>query len=173
MHRTGEQAARFACVRPAEFLTIVATILSLGSGCRGPEMTPAPFSDAPGNVLYVSHVSSGAISRMGPVTVRLTGTFAQRETDAAALAAAFSFTPRIEGSAQWVNERTLVFTPRSPLSPGSRHVGVVDMGKILPAAEDAGPLRLEFTVAPNRVVGLRGAFELVNDGDPRQVILVG
>ncbi|MCU0612813.1 MAG: MG2 domain-containing protein, partial [Candidatus Eisenbacteria bacterium] len=33
--------------------------------------------------------------------------------------------------------------------------------------------RLEFTVAPNRVVGLRGAFELVNDGDPRQVILVG
>ncbi|MBN1425467.1 hypothetical protein JXA88_13015, partial [Candidatus Fermentibacteria bacterium] len=157
---------------PTVFTAALAAIL-LASGCGGPDRTPAPVGDIAGNARLISQVTSGSISRMGPVTVRLTGAFEHRETDPNALTSAFSFSPPIPGTASWLNERTLLFHPQKPLVPGTRHTGVINVRALLPRADDAGPLRVEFTVAPNRIISLRGAFELVHEGDPREVVLVG
>ncbi len=141
--------------------------------CGAPERAPTPVGDLAGNARFVSHVTGGSISRTGQILLRLTGTFEGRETDPAKLTSAFSFTPPIQGSASWLNERTVAFTPAKPLVPGTRYTGVVHLRRILPTAEGAGSFRIGFTVEPTRVLGIRGTVEPLTEGDPRTVVLVG
>lgn len=152
---------------------LVAAVVITGVGCRGHERAAVDIEESPAVARLVSHVTSGTMSRTGPVTLRLSGTFERRQTDPTALQAAFSFSPPLPGAAEWVNERTVAFRPRAPLTPGAHYRGVIDLGRILPGVDDARPLRIEFTVAPNRVIALRGAFEPAAEGDAQDAVFTG
>ena len=67
----------------------------------------------------ISHVSDGMVARTSAISVRFVDEHERRREDGRALAGAFSFNPAIEGSVDWADARTLVFTPRQAMPPGN------------------------------------------------------
>ena len=121
----------------------------------------------------VSHVSDGIIARTDVITLRFVDEHKRRSTSSRVLARAFSFTPAIEGSAEWSDPRTLVFTPRHAMPPGNEFQCVLDVAAVLPGEEDVKPFAFEFTVAPNHLVGWQVEFEPIDEDDPLEMVFQG
>ena len=86
----------------------------------GQNKTPAGRQDdfsSPKN-LYVDYISSftgGVISRTSPIRVRLAKAAGDSLAGKAMEASLFQFSPSIKGTAQWEDNRTIVFTPAEHL----------------------------------------------------------
>jgi hypothetical protein len=67
---------------------------------------------------YVAAISSGVLGKTDPVTVE----FTQSQDVSKPLANnVFTISPSVKGSASWLNEFTLVFTPAEPYKPGRQY----------------------------------------------------
>lgn len=121
----------------------------------------------------ISHVTDGLVSRFTELAVRFAETQTLRETDPQKLATSFTFTPAVEGVAEWKDERTVAFLPKNPLRSGERYQCIFDVPSVLPALENAKPFAFEFEVALNEVMMWDGDFIPAEKDNPKQMLYKG
>jgi len=159
-------------------IALVVLVLSPVLAC-GPGQEPAVDVSVPesrnhlATARLISHVSDGMVARTSAISVRFVDPHERRREEGRAMAAAFSFNPEIEGSAAWVDGRTLVFTPRHPMPPGASFRCVLDVAAVLPGEKDVKPFAFEFTVAPNHLIRWQGEFDPVDENDPMAMVYSG
>lgn len=165
-----------AILRPLAVVALAAAVPAL-TACRGATEPPtdvlAESTDHQRTARLVSHVTDGLVSRDASVTVRFVAAHVGREGSSRRLTDAFAFTPPLEGSASWTDERTLVFDPRTPLTAGGRYRCVLDVAAVLPDVENATPFAFGFEVAPNRLVAWDAELRAVDERSPEQMLLTG
>ncbi len=105
----------------------------------------------------VSHVSSGMINAREALRVRFVQpVVAENRVGHTLSEPVFTFTPKIDGIARWVDWRTLEFKPNAPLPALASYSGSLDMAALFPRNKSLTPLEFTFTVAGVQV----SAFEM-------------
>ena len=86
---------------------------------------------------------------------------------------AFTFAPRIAGTARWADRRTLLFQPDAPLPFRRQYRGSLDLAALFPRHMNLRPLEFAFNVAGREIVTLNADFELIEKDDPQRVVYKG
>ena len=151
---------------------VLLSALALGCG-------QVPVEDLPQTVpsetaQLVSTVTSGTVSSGDVIKVR----FVKPAIDASLVGhtlkkQVFTFTPPIDGIAQWETTQALVFRPNRPLPMRQSYQGRLDLAALLPARADLQPLHFDFAVAGREILSLAGDFDLKTTNDPRYLIYQG
>ncbi len=169
-------------IQPASLARTVATVglatlvfVIAGCGPRGgtPGDELPDSADHLRTAQLISHVTDGRVPRDAGISVRFVKVHEKRKTDQQALTRAFSCTPSITGSAEWTDERTIVFTPREPLRPGTAYRCSLDVAAVLPDLDASKPFAFSFSVAPNQLTGWQAELEPAADGDDERLVYTG
>ncbi|MBO6522591.1 MAG: hypothetical protein JJ971_02090 [Balneolaceae bacterium] len=107
------------------FLLLLIVIISCAKPERNGFSVPVDFEE------YISGYTSGEISRFDDVAVSFSKDVSDKITNEL-----LEFTPSIKGEAQWVNDRTVVFKPSSPLKNDTEYTTRVNLGKVLELPEE-------------------------------------
>jgi uncharacterized protein YfaS (alpha-2-macroglobulin family) len=122
----------------------------------------------------VSAHTSGKISREGTIRVRFIENIATADRLNMPLEESpITFTPKIKGTALWVNSQTLEFQPKDRLPTGRDYVASVDLSKIMETQAESETFSFEFST-------MKQSFEITLDGlspinrkDPKRQQLKG
>jgi len=96
---------------------------------------------------YVSAFTSGVISSHGIIRIQLSPEFEQEvEAGTEADNKLFTFEPAIKGQAQWVDGRTIEFTPSEALASGTQYSGSFLLKELLPVSNKFSRFPLSFQV---------------------------
>lgn len=108
--------------------------------CAKPETTgfsvPVDFEE------YISGYTSGEISKFDEIAVSLSGYQTPKTKLTEGL---FEFDPAVKGETQWVNDRTVLFKPSSPLKSAKEYTVRFNLGKILELDEQKGTFVFNFS----------------------------
>ena len=108
---------------------ILAAVCVLGlAGCRSKKPAAAEPKAELEWYRYISACTSGTVSRKSAVRVLFVDNAGAPGRAAAGL---LEFSPSIDGTAEWMNPRELVFTPKGELEAGQEYKAVLHVGKIL------------------------------------------
>ena len=146
----------------------------LALGCAQVPVEDLRQTIPPETAQLVSTVTSGTVSSEDIVKVR----FVEPAIDTSLVGhtlkkQVFTFTPPIDGIAQWKTTQALVFRPNRPLSMRQPYQGRLDLAVLLPARADLQPLHFNFAVAGREILSLEGDFDLKTANDPRYLIYQG
>ncbi len=110
--------------------TLLPLLLVMLFSChRQAEKKPeAPDS---GFINYISGYTAGVISSASPIRILLASDVAGVQENTEAGRDLFSFSPKIDGNAWWVNAHTIEFRPVAPLSAGTAYKAVFHLDKIM------------------------------------------
>ncbi len=78
---------------------------------------------------YISAYTSGIISSSSIIEVVFTKEFAAI-ADRSRTSSLFSFSPSLKGTAEWIDDITLVFRPSEPMKPGISYRGKLNLGRL-------------------------------------------
>jgi len=166
--------ARFS--RPVVTLAMVIVVLPF-AGCRPKAASTRDqlpdSADHLRTAQLISHVTDGRVPREAGISVRFVKIHERRTTDERALTRAFRCTPPITGSAEWTDERTIVLTPREPLTPGAAYQCALDVAAVLPDLDAGKPFAFSFSVAPNRLTGWQAELEPTTEDDSQRLTYSG
>lgn len=80
---------------------------------------------------HISGFTSGVVSKGSLITIQLTDPVeAGLRPDSSLLKNIFEFSPEIKGSAKWISDREIVFTPSEALKPGQLYTASFNLKKI-------------------------------------------
>jgi uncharacterized protein YfaS (alpha-2-macroglobulin family) len=115
------------------FLAILIFASGLFSSCQSDkEKSPhSPFH--PG----ISAFTSGQISVKTPVMVEFSSPVKKAEAGQPVADGVISFFPSVEGSASWIDDRTLVFKPSEMLPSGKEFKAKIDLPMLLPNEKES------------------------------------
>jgi uncharacterized protein YfaS (alpha-2-macroglobulin family) len=154
-----------------------AILLAGTGGCGRKEKTDREERGYPlETARMVSHVTSDAVSSSSKIQVKFVAPVIETRLVGIALKKkVFSFEPPIEGTASWIDVRTLQFEPGRPLEPRTSHTGTLDMAALFPEHKDRDlkPLVFTFEVTGREIEFEDGEFELVDEDDPARLIYKG
>ncbi|MFV2072162.1 MAG: alpha-2-macroglobulin, partial [Thermoanaerobaculales bacterium] len=166
--------------RISRLSAVVATLFSVALaqvGCqridRGAGEDLPDSADHLRTARLISHVTDGTVPRDAGISVRFVDAHERRLMDGRTLSRAFSCTPSFDGSAEWTDPRTIVFTPRETLRPGADYRCVLDVAAVLPDQDSVKPFGFSFSVAPNQLIGWQAELEPAADDDPERLIYRG
>ncbi|MBL7962257.1 MAG: hypothetical protein JNM31_00300 [Flavobacteriales bacterium] len=93
---------------------------------------------------YITAFTSGRISAVSPIRVRLADDLRMRDTSRSVPAGLFKFDPPVDGTTTWEDERTLVFRPNERLGSNARYSVDFALGSV--AQVPKGMERFQFQV---------------------------
>lgn len=91
---------------------------------------------------YISAITSGEISAHGEIGITLAKPVTPEKQLRSGL---LSFSPSVGGSIEWVNDRTLVFTPSRPLKNGTSYSASLDLAQLFPEAAPTNTYQFSVT----------------------------
>ncbi len=106
------------------------TILILASCSADPEEVIISDREIEG---IISSYTSGIVSSETDVQVRFTNPVPEQARELRERR--FSFSPRVSGTEEWIDDRTLRFVPDSPLSSGTEYTVTIGLGGLHPEKE--------------------------------------
>ena len=149
-------------------------VLLLALACAPPAEEPVERDLA--TAQFVAQVSSGVLAANAAIQVRFVEEVAgPGQVGKAVDGAVFAFAPPIAGRTYWQDRRTLVLQPTQPLALRSHYRGSLDIAALLPQRPPGAPAKveMEFDVAGRQVERGEVWFELVQEDDPRLLVLKG
>ena len=152
--------------------TLLVALVLIGvmglAGCRSKK--PAGPAAEQEWYRYISSFTAGTILRKSPVRVLFVD---NAGTPGPAPAGLFSFSPAIDGTAEWESPRELVFKPKGELKGGQAYQAVLNVGKILDLPKAYARFEFRFDVVrPDLEVSLEGLFA-EDPEKPRAQVLRG
>jgi len=91
---------------------------------------------------YIESYTSGTISKANVITIKLLPGIAKEHTlDEEVKEKLFSFSPSVDGSAYWVDDRTIEFRPSEHMKPGELYEINFDLGKVAEVPSDLEEFR--------------------------------
>ncbi|HYH55962.1 MAG TPA: hypothetical protein VD772_05085, partial [Anseongella sp.] len=107
---------------------------------------------------YIESYTTGTISKQSPIRIRLSAETTALHAEGAPVAEKlFSFDPRIEGQAFWLDSRTIEFRPEKNLEPGRMYQGVFRLSRVNKVPDEFKDFDFRFRVIPP-------SFELEEQG---------
>ncbi len=101
-------------------------LLIIFFSCAKPETTgfsvPIDFEE------FISGFTSGEISRFDEIAISLSG---NQELKAKSTSGLFEFNPPVKGEVKWVNDRTILFKPLSPLKNATEYSVRFNLGNVI------------------------------------------
>lgn len=98
---------------------------------------------------YVNSFTAGMISSRSKVQVSFVNSpFDSSNFSTQAQEGLFSFSPSVEGSARWTDDRTLEFTPEQPLPYGQEYEVKLNLSKFLKVPQDLETFEFNFKTLP-------------------------
>jgi uncharacterized protein YfaS (alpha-2-macroglobulin family) len=117
--------------------------LSILLSCsQSPQIEPTSVSQTNH---YISAITSGEISAHGEIGITLAEEVAPEKQLTRAL---LTFSPSVDGNIEWVNNRTLVFTPNRPLKNGTSYRASLDLAQLFPGDEPSNTYQFTVTTIP-------------------------
>ncbi|MEE4116675.1 MAG: MG2 domain-containing protein [Marinilabiliaceae bacterium] len=124
--------------RSISWLSLFAACVILLSSCglndknKAEVKAPADNFSSPLSLYvdYISNYSGGVISRSSPIQVRLAKAAGDSLTGRE-IKSFFKFSPAINGTSHWLDNRTIVFTPSVMLPSGKSFEATADLSKVL------------------------------------------
>lgn len=114
---------------------------------------------------YITAYTSGTVPASGIIQVVFNPDFAAT-VDRSKTSALFSFSPAVKGTAEWVDDITLVFKPARPLTPATAYSGSLNLGKLGSVEEKLRFFPLAFrTVDKNFTVTIDPVTPEAPDGE--------
>lgn len=121
---------------------------------------------------YISSFTGGTVATDAHIKVQFNDVISaeKRSKD---LSAVFEFTPSIEGSAEWIDDRTISFIPKSGLEAGTRYKVSVAIDEILTVSEGLEVFEFNFkTLKPSLKVEI-DRFESYDEWNYSKQKLIG
>ncbi|MFV1883014.1 MAG: MG2 domain-containing protein [Balneola sp.] len=116
---------------------------------------------------YVSGHTSGEISKFDEIAVSLSGNQSPKIKPTDGL---FEFDPAVKGETQWVNDRTVLFKPSSPLKSDKEYTVRFNLGKILELDEQKETFVFNFsTVRQDMEVEFSGIEPLPGNRNQQKI----
>ncbi len=104
---------------------------------------------------YISAITSGEISAHGEIGITLAKPVAaEKQLQKGVL----SFSPSVDGNIEWVNDRTIVFTPNRPLTNGASYRVSMDLALLFPVAAPTNTYQFSVTTIPQDLEVSLGAL---------------
>lgn len=134
-------------------------------GTKGPAAEPT----------LISAQTSGVVSRTASPRIRFVSDEAPPTAIGTPLAnSPFTFTPAVEGKAQWVDAREVEFVPKQPLTAGAHYSVSVDLSKLeLASKPKQSTFAFEFNVMPQAFDLALGGLEAMDSTKPELQRLSG
>ena len=152
----------------------VILLVALMMGCAKEPAEEPPQTVTLETAQLVSAVTSGTVASRDVIKVQ----FVEPAIDSSLVGhilkkKVFTFTPPINGIAQWETTQELVFRPSRPLPLRQPYQGRLNLAALLPERAASEPLHFSFDVAGREILSLEGGFELKTANDPRYLIYQG
>lgn len=115
---------------------LFAFLILIVSSCKE---KPAPVVQEinPGFAAYVSGHTSGMISGLDKIQVRLSSSFTQEVTPGQEIKEKlFSISPSVKGTTVWADNRTLEFIPEERLEAGTEYQVQLQLDKLIPVEDE-------------------------------------
>ncbi|MDE2887751.1 MAG: MG2 domain-containing protein [Gemmatimonadota bacterium] len=144
------------------------------AGCASKRNESGTITYSAETARLVSHVTSDLIRSGDVIRVRFVSPVVSVDRVGQSLEkTAFTFAPRIAGTARWADRRTLLFQPDAPLPFRRQYRGSLDLAALFPRHMNLQPLEFAFNVAGREIVTLNADFELIEKDDPQRVVYKG
>ncbi len=124
------------------------------------------FTINPAFIEKISAFTSGVISAESVIQIILAEDYPQSiEFNTVIETNLFSFKPKIEGDAYWVDKRTIEFRPKSKLKSGETYTAKFFLSKIMSVPSELKTFEFQFTVIPQTFnISIEG-FESYSDNN--------
>ncbi len=107
------------------------------------------FSINPAFIEKIAAFTSGIISSESVIQIILAEDYPENvEFNTAIATNLFSFKPKIEGDAYWIDKRTIEFRPKSKLKSGEKYTAKFFLSKIMSVPSELKTFEFQFTVIP-------------------------
>jgi len=134
-------------------------VIAVIAGCNN-RRNEIPAID-PAFTNYISGFTSGVISAGSNVTIRLVSDVPQSVREEVLDQILFEFKPAIKGTNQWVDSRTVTFSPEEMLEPGTIYACKFHLYKIMEVPEQLKTLEFQFqTIQQSIFVEMQGLNSL-------------
>ncbi len=100
---------------------------------------------------YVKAFTSGHISARSPVRVRIAEGLNLKDTGHAALQGLFSLSPSAEGTVDWMDDRTLAFTPAKRFEQNTEYTVTFRLGKLTEVPDQLKDFKFSFTTFAQQI----------------------
>ena len=161
---------------------LIGGLVLIATGCTGhPDAAVAEYDADVARI--ISHVTGGTVFPDELITLRFTRPMRPQGADSTASQRAVSFRPRLDGTLQWSDPQTIVFTPDRPLTMRSAYQGYVDIKQLLsssgasteelPGALTEKPFVFSFAVAGREIAAESSQFLLEEQDDPSSLVMSG
>ncbi len=121
------------------FRVVILFCLVLFNSCSNTSQEETPTTNETNQ--FVSAITSGEISAHGEIGITLAKEVEPEKQLAHGL---LTFSPAVDGNLEWVNNRTMVFTPKRPLKNGTSYSVSLDLAKLFP--NDGSTNNYAFTI---------------------------
>ena len=112
--------------------TILATLVLLLLASCSSKQEPREYKFDEAFAPYISAYTTGKISRQSTIKVRLNENVAQTAQIGVTLTEnPFEFDPEVEGTAVWIDERTIQFEPKEPMPTDQYYKGEFKLGEYI------------------------------------------
>jgi len=140
-----------------KLLTLIALVLTLLLGCQ---CTSQREGGTPSYNEFVSAYTSGSVPRNGQVRVLFAQEIAPNLIDSLKASDVMSISPKAEGSFDFADARTVVFTPKAEMQRNTQYDVEVDVKKLF---GESGAFRFSFQTRPFAMGGGLKNFDVTDD----------
>ncbi|MCB0284180.1 MAG: alpha-2-macroglobulin family protein [Calditrichaeota bacterium] len=139
------------------------------------EVTPSAEFDLE-TAKIISHLPAGVLEPESAIKIRFVNNQIDKEqvSDTEVNQDALQINPSLPGRLSWENEQTLVFKPSSEMPSHTLFEATLFLDELFADKyKNAKPVSFSFRIAGQELTDLKGDFELVNAGSPKQVFYKG
>ena len=148
------------------FLAISSLILSCTNSSKFPVYSPE-------FIKHISAYSSGVVNRDASILIMLAEPLEQKKMDKTDPEDLLEFSPRIKGSAVWVDSRTVKFTPEEELPRGTIYQGVFYLGEVKKVDRELRKFPFRFETRKQSIALQLNGIRTYPDNNPKFRYITG
>ena len=148
------------------FLAISSLILSCTNSSKFPVYSPE-------FIKHISAYTSGVVDRDASILIMLGEPLDQKKIDKTDPEDLLEFSPRIKGSAVWVDSRTVKFTPEEELPRGTIYQGVFYLGEVKKVDRELRKFPFRFETRKQSIALQLNGIRTYPDNNPKFRYITG
>jgi len=122
---------------------------------------------------YISGYTSGIISNSSTIQIRLAEEVSEETVNSDIKDELFDFSPDIEGSTRWIDNRTIEFRPAEKLPSGELYTATFELGEIVDVEKDLEEFQFQFQTIQQAIFVQFNGMRAYDDDDLKWQTVLG
>lgn len=136
--------------------------LFFASSCKN----KGPVEVNPAFAQFIAEFTSGQVSANGEIAVRMRDDVQMKNNKGERPAKeVFSFSPAIAGHSYWADERTLIFKPDKPMTPGMQYNAALQLDEVAEVPKEFAVFEFPFTILEQHIHADPGPLQISVSGN--------